>query len=135
MLIKTQPIINPVFGWTVDDDSDFYPELIEQVKKGTSIVHEYSRELDLSEEYIYIFFKSFQPAIVEAVFRGKVEYIGIFPESASPHSYQFIPKEEVMLKSIGIDDSAEGSDWALVEVPEKFQSTKNINEEKSYEEN
>jgi len=125
MLIKTEPTINPLFGWTVDDDSDFYPELIEQVKKGASIVHEYSRPLDPSEEYIYIFFKSFHPTIIEKAFKGEVEYVGIFPEGVSPHAYQFIPKEEVLLKSLGIDDSAEGSDWALVEVPKQFQSTDN----------
>ena len=128
MLIKTQPIIYPVFGWTVDDDSDFYIELIEQVKKGASIVHEYSRKLDLSEEYIYIFFKSFHPTIVEAVFKGKVEYIGIFPEAVSPHAYKFTTTgEEVVLKNMSLVDTEEGNDWALVAVPEQFKSSDDNN--------
>ena len=127
MLIKTEKITSPVFGWTVDDDSEFYPELIEKVKKGASIVHEYSRELDPSEEYIYLFFKSFHPTIVEAAYKGKIEYVEIFPEVIAPHAYKFTPSEEVILNGlVGVNE--EGNDWALVEVPEKFQSNKNNNE-------
>ena len=135
MLIKTEKTTNPVFGWTVDDDSDFYLELIEQVRKGASIVHEYSRHLNPKEDYIYMFYKSFHPTIVEATFKGKVEYVGIFPEATSPHAYKFTPNEEIMLNAMGLVDSEEGNDWALVEVPKQFQSTKNKNEEKNYEEN
>jgi len=124
MLIKTEKTTNPVFGWTVDDDSEFYPELIEKVKKGASIVHEFSRELDPSEEYIYLFIKSFHPTIIETAFKGKIEYVGIFPESVAPHAYKFTQSEEVILNALGIVGiEEEGSDWALVEVPEKFQSS------------
>ena len=124
MFIKTEKTTNPVFGWTVDDDSEFYPELIEKVKKGDSIVHEYSRDLDQSEEYIYLFFKSFHPTIIEAAYKGKIEYVGIFPEGLAPYAYKFTPIEEVILNAlslVGIEE--EGNDWALVEVPEKFQSS------------
>jgi hypothetical protein len=117
MLIKTESTTNPVFGWTVDDDSDFYPELIEKVRKGESIVHEYQRELDLSEEYIYIFFKSFHPTIVDTALIGKVEYVGIFPEATCPYAYKFTPKEEAELRGFSPVDSEEGTDWALVKVP------------------
>jgi hypothetical protein len=135
MLIKTEKTTNPIFGWTIDNDSDFYPELIEKVKNGASIIHEYRRQLDLSEEYIYIFFKSFQPTIIEAAFKGKVEYVGIFPEEVAPHAYKFIPSEEVILNALSIVGiKEEGNDWALVEVPKQFKSTKNNNEEKNYEE-
>ena len=124
MLIKTEKTTNPVFGWTVDDDSDFYPELIERVKNGASIVHEYPRELDPSEEYIYLFFKSFHPTIIEAAFKGKIEYVGIFPEVVAPYAYKFTPSEEVILNALGlVGVNEEGNDWALVEVPEQFQSS------------
>jgi len=117
MLIKTESTTNPVFGWTMDDDSDFYPELIEKVRKGESIVHEYKRELDLSEEYIYVFYKSIHPTIIETAFKGTIEYAGIFPEGESPYAYKFTPTEEVVLKAMGLVDSEEGNDWALVELP------------------
>ena len=112
-----------------------YVELIEKVKKGASIVHEFSRELDPSEEYIYLFYKSFHPTIIETAFKGKIEYVGIFPEGVAPHAYKFTQSEEVILNALGlVGIEEEGNDWALVEVPEKFKSAKNNNEEKSYEE-
>ncbi|MFO7523955.1 MAG: hypothetical protein R6W68_00745 [Ignavibacteriaceae bacterium] len=129
MLIKTEKTTNPVFGWTVDDDSDFYPELIEKVKNGASIVHEFSREIDPSEEYIYLFYKSFHPTIIETAFKGKIEYVGIFPEETAPHAYKFTPSDEVILKGLGlVGVNEEGNDWALVEVPKQFKSNTNNNE-------
>ena len=128
MLINTEKTVNPVFGWTVDDDTEFYPELIEKVKKGASIVHEFSREIDPSEEYIYLFFKSFHPSIIETAFKGKIEYVGIFPEGIAPHAYKFTPSEEVILNGLGIVGvNEEGNDWALVEVPKKFKSADDNN--------
>ena len=127
MIIKTEKIIDPVFGLTVDDDSDFYLELIEQVRKGASIVHEYPRLLNPKENYIYVFFKSFHPTIIEAAFKGKVEYLGVFPEATSSHAYKFTSNEEVMLKTLSLADSEEGNDWAIVEVPEQFQSSNKNN--------
>lgn len=128
MLIETEKTMNPVFGWTVDDDSDFYPELIEQVRKRASIVHNFARQLNPTEEYIYIFFKSFHPTIVEACFKGRAEFVGIFPEESSQFAYKFTPNgEEVMLKALSPVGSEAGDDWALVEVPEQFRSTNKNN--------
>ena len=116
MTKKSNSTASCVFGYTIDDGSRNFKGYINELIMGVEgdILCNFSSKIEIPEEGIYIFFKSTNPVVVEAVFKGKVEFVGTYPIGTSRYVYRFITTEVIEL---GFLSNNKENNWTFVEKP------------------
>jgi len=103
-----------VFGWCLNQDPNYFAQMISGVQNGEIIVQESIRLLHPQTEYVYIFFDSVNPVVIAKAFIGQVEYKGFYPDPIAPYGYLFSAKSEITISGIGTDPNMQVPDQVVL---------------------
>jgi hypothetical protein len=91
----------PVLGWCETSECPCYEQLAEEVRDGYEITYNSSLELDEDELCTFIFYDEYSKGTLHAVFSGRVNYLGHYPDHSAPHTYVFYPEKEIKIRCVG----------------------------------
>ena len=90
----------PVLGYSDLSDSKFYEELEKNIQDGKHIICDTVPELLDEELCAYIIYKDFEKGSISAVYSGKVECIGFYPDHKSPLACVFLPMKKIDIEDV-----------------------------------